>query len=74
MRDAVARTGVPVVGVLPKAADIEAPSRHLGLVPAAERPESAAALDSLAELIAEHVDLDAVRAIAASAPTWNAEP
>lgn len=74
VRDAVARTGVPVVGVLPKAADIEAPSRHLGLVPAAERPESAAALDSLAELIAEHVDLDAVRAIAASAPDLDAEP
>ena len=44
---------MPVLGVLPRDAGIEAPSRHLGLVPAAERADAAAALDRLADQIAD---------------------
>ncbi|MEB3033278.1 cobyrinate a,c-diamide synthase [[Mycobacterium] nativiensis] len=61
-------TGIPVLGVLPRDADIETPSRHLGLVPAAERDESGAVLQRLARLIEQHVDLDAVSAMARQAP------
>ena len=67
--DALQQTGVPVLGVLPRDAGVETPSRHLGLVPAAERAESAATLTRLAEVIAEHVDLDAVLQIASAART-----
>lgn len=72
--EALAATGVPVLGVLPRDAGIAAPSRHLGLVPAAERPEAAAALDLLAEQISERVDLTALLAIAHSAPPLVGEP
>jgi cobyrinic acid a,c-diamide synthase len=65
---ALEATGIPVLGVLPRDAGIEAPSRHLGLVPVAERPEATAALDRLAAQIAEHVDLTQVLSIAYSAP------
>ncbi|CAN7573341.1 cobyrinate a,c-diamide synthase [Terrabacter sp. LjRoot27] len=65
---ALEATGVPVLGVLPRDAGIEAPSRHLGLVPAAEREEAARSVRLLAERVAEHVDLDAVLSIARSAP------
>ena len=65
---ALEATGIPVLGVLPRDAGIEAPSRHLGLVPVAERPEATAALDRLAGQIAEHVDLTQVLSIAYSAP------
>ncbi|MEB3069908.1 cobyrinate a,c-diamide synthase [[Mycobacterium] vasticus] len=61
-------TGIPVLGVLPRHADVETPSRHLGLVPAAERDESGAVLQRLARLIEQHVDLDAVVAVARQAP------
>jgi cobyrinic acid a,c-diamide synthase len=61
-------TGIPVLGVLPRDAGVQAPSRHLGLVPAAERDESAAMLDRLTGLIAQHVDLEAVVAVARQAP------
>jgi len=61
-------TGIPVLGVLPRDAGVQTPSRHLGLVPAAEHDESGAMLARLAELIEQHVDLDAVAAVARQAP------
>jgi len=67
--------GVPVLGVVPRLPDIVVPSRHLGLVPVAERrPEAVAAVDALAELIARHVDLEAVMELARSAPDLACRP
>ena len=66
--------GLPVLGMVPRNAGIAAPSRHLGLVPAAERTESAATIDALAAHVAEHVDLAAVLDLASSAPGLDAEP
>ena len=37
LRDALESTGVPVLGVLRRAPQVDTPSRHLGLVPVAER-------------------------------------
>ncbi|CUR57966.1 Hydrogenobyrinic acid a,c-diamide synthase (Glutamine-hydrolysing) /cobyrinate a,c-diamide synthase [metagenome] len=59
---------LPVLGILQRDDGIEAPSRHLGLVPAAERGDAAAALDRLAAQIAERVDLAAVVRLASAAP------
>lgn len=64
--------GMPVLGLVSRSAGIAAPSRHLGLVPAAERLESAVTVDTLAEHLADCVDLDAVQALAASAPSLDA--
>jgi len=60
--------GLPVLGTIGRDDAFAAPSRHLGLVPAAERDEAAHALDRLADHLAEVVDLDAVLRIASSAP------
>jgi len=65
---------LPLLGVLPRDEAIAAPSRHLGLVPAAERTEAAAALDQLADSIAARIDLGAVLEIAASAPDLEETP
>ena len=51
---------LPVLGTLGRDDAVSAPSRHLGLVPAAERDEAAHALDALADRVAERVDLEAV--------------
>lgn len=72
--EALSRTGIPVLGVLSRDTGVETPSRHLGLVPAAERAESAATLESLTRLITEHVDLDAVLRIAGAAPHLDGAP
>ncbi|WP_431975371.1 cobyrinate a,c-diamide synthase [Micromonospora haikouensis] len=69
LRDALAEVGVPVLGAVSRSAEVAAPSRHLGLVPVAERaPESLAVVAALADLVAATVDLDAVLDLARSAP------
>lgn len=65
---------LPVLGVIPRDATIATPSRHLGLVTAAERGESAEVVARLASVVADTVDLDAVLAIARSAPALDATP
>jgi cobyrinic acid a,c-diamide synthase len=65
---------LPVLGTIGRDPDLAVPSRHLGLVPAAERDEARHALDTLADRIAELVDLDAVLALARSAPELDGEP
>ncbi len=59
-------TGVPVVGAIPPLEAQPLPSRHLGLVCAAEHPEREAALEALADVAVRYVDLEAVAAIASA--------
>ena len=72
--DALEATGIPVLGVLGRNNGISAPSRHLGLVPAQERDDARAALDTLAAQIATAVDLDEVLRIARAAPDLGGDP
>jgi cobyrinic acid a,c-diamide synthase len=65
----------PVLGVLRRDDGVVTPSRHLGLVPVAERaPEAVATVQRLAELCARSLDLDGLLALARSAPPLAAEP
>ena len=66
--------GLPILGILPRDAAIEAPSRHLGLVPVEERSDAEATMRRLAEQVAAHVDLDALIAAAGKAPDLDVAP
>ncbi|WP_166347863.1 cobyrinate a,c-diamide synthase [Phytoactinopolyspora limicola] len=69
LRGALDGIGVPVLGALHRSDHVEVPSRHLGLIPAAERrAESATVLDALRSWITTGVDLDAVLRVARTAP------
>ena len=57
-----------MLGVLHRDDGITAPSRHLGLVPVAERGDARHALDRLSAQIASRVDLTEVARIAGGAP------
>jgi len=75
LRAALDDTGIPVAGALPAEAVLHTPSRHLGLVPAAERAASVRDwLPPLTAMIAAHLDLDLLTAIARAAPPVQAAP
>ena len=75
LRGALAGIGMPVLGALRRDASVAVPSRHLGLVPAAEREGAARrAIARLAALVTESVDLEAVVALARSAGSLPAAP
>ncbi|WP_157571155.1 cobyrinate a,c-diamide synthase [Nocardioides insulae] len=65
---AIRDLGIPVLGSVPRDADLHTPSRHLGLIPAAERASSTDLVTRLAEVVTRHVDLDAVLDLGRSAP------
>jgi cobyrinic acid a,c-diamide synthase len=75
LRDALSRSGMRVYGAIRRTDTIMTPSRHLGLIPAAER--AAAARDAVARmgaLVAESCDLEGLLALAATAPALFAAP
>ncbi len=79
LRLALEELGIPVLGAIRRHDALATPSRHLGLVPAAERSQDAVdVVRGLGAVVADAVDLDAVLALARSAPhlpgpAWNAE-
>ncbi|MFF4155375.1 cobyrinate a,c-diamide synthase [Streptomyces sp. NPDC001678] len=77
LREALGESGVPVLGAVRRAGQVHTPSRHLGLVPVAER--RADAVDAVAEFatrVRQGCDLEGLMALARSAPplpeeAWN---
>ncbi|MEO6712339.1 MAG: cobyrinate a,c-diamide synthase, partial [Mycobacteriales bacterium] len=70
LREHLAPLGIPVVGVVRRADVLAIPSRHLGLVPVAERAaEARATVAALGDLMARTVDVDALLSIARSVPS-----
>ncbi|MFJ5150019.1 cobyrinate a,c-diamide synthase [Streptomyces sp. NPDC088353] len=68
LREALDSVGVPVLGALRRVEQVDTPSRHLGLVPVAER--RAAAVDAVAAMaaqVSDGCDLEALVALAHSA-------
>jgi cobyrinic acid a,c-diamide synthase len=56
-------TGIPVLGSIPRLKRDIFPMRHLGMVPHQEYTDSDGAIDFLADLVAENVDLEKVEAV-----------
>jgi cobyrinic acid a,c-diamide synthase len=75
LRDACEDVGLDVLGVLRRNAAVEVPSRHLGLVTAAEHgPAAVRAVDAMADLVADGADLAAIVRLAQSRgdfPAWE---
>ncbi len=69
LRDALASSGIAVYGAIRRIEGIVTPSRHLGLIPAAERAaEASQAVIRIGDLIAASCDIDALLALAREAP------
>lgn len=75
LREALEPLGIPVLGSVPRDDRLTWRDRHLGLVPVAEqRTDVESSIAALAAVVADHVDLDAVMKLAASAPALPAGP
>jgi cobyrinic acid a,c-diamide synthase len=74
LEEALAPLGLPLLGAVPRDDGLVTPSRHLGLVPFAERPAAARrTVTELAGRLAATVNLEALLAVARSAPPrWSA--
>jgi cobyrinic acid a,c-diamide synthase len=70
LRQACEHAGLTVFGSIPRTEALTVPSRHLGLVTAVEHGRAARdAVTAMTDLVARHVDLDAVVAHARTAVT-----
>ncbi|MFG2929423.1 cobyrinate a,c-diamide synthase [Streptomyces achromogenes] len=68
LREALESSGVPVLGVLRRVPQVDTPSRHLGLVPVAERrAEALEAVAAMAAQVERGCDLDALSRLASGA-------
>ncbi|MFD4327874.1 cobyrinate a,c-diamide synthase, partial [Nocardioides sp. NPDC058538] len=74
IRRGLEQVGLPVLGMLPRDESLASPSRHLGLVPVAERDESVTLIERLGEQVAAHLDLDALLDVARNAPALAEGP
>lgn len=70
LRQACEQAGMPVLGAIPRNAELELPTRYLGLVTAVEYGRRARdAVEAMTALVARHVDVTAVAAAAGSRVT-----
>ncbi|HET9137948.1 cobyrinate a,c-diamide synthase [Actinophytocola sp.] len=74
LREACAEVGLEVFGALRRDAGVEVPSRHLGLVTAAEHGAATQAIDAMGEVVARSVALDRIVRLAGSASGSQAPP
>ncbi len=65
---------LPVVGAIPKVANVTFPGRHLGLVPPQEHPKAQNAIDNAAEMVYKYLDLKTLWKIANEAPPLEVIP
>jgi cobyrinic acid a,c-diamide synthase len=77
LREACAEVGLEVFGALRRDAGVDLPSRHLGLITAAEHGAAASrAIDAMGEVVSRSVALDRIVRLAGSAtaplpPPWD---
>ncbi len=65
----IEEAGLKLLGGLPRREDLTLPERHLGLVVAEETSDLEERLEALGGFIAEHIDVDAIPALAAAKPS-----
>jgi cobyrinic acid a,c-diamide synthase len=61
-------TDIPVIGAVPRSADLAIEERHLGLIPSNEADEVEATIESIRRTVVDTVDVDRVLAMADQAP------
>lgn len=63
-------TDIPVLGAVRRHKDFSVDERHLGLIPHNEHPTAHSHIEKVAKIVADQVDLDRIKAIADTAPSF----
>lgn len=66
LRDAMAPLAIPVLGCVPRRAELTLPDRHLGLVQAGEHGDLESFLEAAARIVGDYVDIHALASLARS--------
>lgn len=64
LETAIAPTGIPCLGYIPRSSELDLPSRHLGLVQAREHGDFQTWIDRAAGIVGTAIDLDALSDLA----------
>jgi cobyrinic acid a,c-diamide synthase len=72
LRNALAQTGIPLIGALPRRHELALPERHLGLVLPDEIAGFDAVVQNAAEAVGDYLDLNCLLAL--SQPVASADP
>ncbi len=67
-RDALAKTKLSILGVIPRDNNIQLESRHLGLIPVKENASLDKKIKSIAKSLSEFIDIDKIIGFCKSAP------
>jgi cobyrinic acid a,c-diamide synthase len=74
LRDSIEHyCGIPVLGAIPKLEQQHFPERHLGLVPTSEHDWATEAIETIAAVAEQHLDLNAILKISQQAPGLKPE-
>jgi len=68
LKQAVESIGIRVLGAMPRVADLQLPSRHLGLVQAHEHPEIKIFIDRAGQIASNNIDLKNLQELASPLP------
>ncbi len=74
LEEACAGLGIPILGFVPRDAELSLPDRHLGLVQASEHSDLEAFLAMAADRVAAHIDIATLRALARPGRIETADP
>ncbi len=74
LRRALGPLGLPVLGALQRQDGLAHPARHLGLVPAEERPDLEEWLNHVAKIALQYIDIDKLYSIASPLPKAGSAP
>ena len=66
--------GLPVLGAVPRDAELRITERHLGLIPSAESEEAESVVGHICDRLTPYLDLDGIMRVAREASEWLISP
>ncbi len=73
-RDALKKTGLPILGVIPRNSDLQLESRHLGLIPVREKLDLDKKIKSVAKSLSGFIEIEKIVKLSKNVPDLHKIP